>query len=135
MDLIAMAREIGKGIQQDERYKKATGDAAAVNASAEIKEKISAFEDLRVQLEAAMAQSVPGQQDSEVMDLDEKMHALYDEINAHPLMMTYNESRHEFEELINFLTHIITGSANGENPDEIQMESCTGSCSTCGGCH
>lgn len=135
MNLIEMAREIGKEIQRDERYLKATGDAAAVNASVELKEMVGRFEEMRAQLEVAMAKGVPGKEDQEVLDLDEKLHALYDEINAHPLMMTYNASRGEFENLINHLTRIITGSANGENPDEIEMSACTGSCSSCGGCH
>ena len=135
MDLIATAREMGREIQKDERYIKATADAAAVNASAELKEKVDRFQEMRARMEALMQSSVPGLEDKEVYELDEKMHALYNEINAHPLMAAYQESRKEFEALINHLTHIITGSANGENPDEIEESSCTGSCSSCGGCH
>ena len=40
------------------------------------------------------------------------------------------------EKMINFIQAIITGSANGEDPDTIEEpSSCSGSCSSCSGCH
>jgi len=136
MDMIEMAREIGRALQKDQSYLKATADARTVNDNPQLAKMVSDFEEMRARMEAALQAGVPGQQDEEVMNLDEKMHDLYHEINEHPAMAAYNESRAELEHIVNHIIKIITGSANGENPDEIMMEEeCTGSCCTCGGCH
>ena len=136
MDMIEMAREIGRTLQQDERYIRATNDSQLVNASEELKKMISDFDDVRAKMEFEMAQA-KGQMNDTIMDLDEQMHAHYDRIYSHPLMVNYEASRKELEALVNYMMKIITASANGQNPDTVLEEedvNCTGSCSTCGGC-
>ena len=136
MDMIEMAREIGRTLQQDERYIRATNDSQLVNASEELKKMISDFDDVRAKMEFEMAQA-KGQMNDTIMDLDEQMHAHYDRIYSHPLMGNYEASRKELEALVNYMMKIITASANGQNPDTVLEEedvNCTGSCSTCGGC-
>ncbi len=136
MDMIEMAREIGRTLQQDERYIRATNDSQLVNASEELKQMISDFDDVRAKMEFEMAQA-KGQMNDTIMDLDEQMHTHYDRIYSHPLMVNYEASRKELEALVNYMMKIITASANGQNPDTVLEEedvNCTGSCSTCGGC-
>ena len=134
MDMIAMARELGKAIQQDERYIRATEGANKVNSSKKLAKMVDEFNDMRNQIEFLAAQG-PEANSEEVMALDEKMHALYDEINSEPVMMEYTAARMEFETFVNHIIKIITGAANGENPDEIEMDTCGGSCDHCSGCH
>ncbi len=136
MDMIEMAREIGRTLQQDERYIRATQDSQLVNESEELKQMLSDFEDLRAKLEFEMALA-KGQANDAIMELDEQMNAHYSRIYSHPLMVNYEASRKELEALVNFVMRIITSSANGVDPDSIAEEedvNCTGSCSTCGGC-
>lgn len=134
MDMIAAAREIGKAIQQDERYIKANSCAAEVNASQSLAKLVDELNEMHVKMEVLAAKG-PDANREEVMDLDEKMHTLYDRINSDPVMMAYTAARVEFEEFVNHIIKIITGSANGENPDEINLDSCGGSCEHCSGCH
>ena len=43
----------------------------------------------------------------------------------------------EIDEMMNYIVEILTLCVNGEDPDTCEPEehSCSGSCSTCGGCH
>jgi len=135
MDMIEMAREIGKVLQQDERFLKATAQAQVVNESEDLRRMVGEFEDLRGRLDAAAADN-PAEHSELIQSLNEQMRLQYEAINAHPLMTQYEASRKELERAVNFIIRIITGAANGEDPATIQEEiDCTGSCSTCGGCH
>ena len=134
MDMIAMAREIGRAIQQDERYIRATEGANNVNSSEKLAKMVNEFNDMRNQIEFLAAQGADANNE-EVMALDEKMRTLYDDINSEPVMMEYTAARMEFETFVNHIIKIITGAANGENPDEIEMDTCGGSCDHCSGCH
>ena len=50
-------------------------------------------------------------------------------------MIGYNEAKDRFDALLNRVLTIIRKSAEGEDPDTADLTpSCTGSCSTCGGC-
>ena len=52
-------------------------------------------------------------------------------------MVAYNEAKRECENLVNYIDAIINTAMNGGDPMTVQepSASCTGSCSTCGGCH
>ena len=51
-------------------------------------------------------------------------------------MIAYNEAKRECEALVNYIDAIINAAMNGGDPMAVQepSASCTGSCSTCGGC-
>ena len=66
----------------------------------------------------------------------QKVENIYDEIGNSPEMRAYNAAKAALESELNFVNQIITGSANGEDPDLIEQRmSCNGSCASCGGCH
>ena len=106
MDMIEMAREIGRTLQQDERYIRATNDSQLVNASEELKQMISDFDDVRAKMEFEMAQA-KGQMNDTIMDLDEQMHTHYDRIYSHPLMVNYEASRKELKDQITAIVNSI----------------------------
>ena len=64
-------------------------------------------------------------------------HPLYGKIMNHPGMVAYNEAKTAAEAMVNYIDAIINTAMNGGDPMTVQepSESCTGSCSTCGGCH
>ena len=64
------------------------------------------------------------------MDLNNK-------IMADEGMTAYNEAKKDCENLVNYIDAIINTAMNGGDPMTVQepSASCTGSCSTCGGCH
>ena len=62
---------------------------------------------------------------------------MYGKIMADEGMTAYNEAKRDCENLVNYIDAIINTAMNGGDPMTVQepSESCTGSCSTCGGCH
>lgn len=136
MDIIAMARELGKAIQQDELYKKMNEASAATEKSEELQRKINEFSDLRLQLNKEVMKSEDEKSEDLIAELDSKLRTLYQSVTDDPAMMAYNAAKAELESTLNFISQIITGSANGQDPDMIEQQvSCSGSCSSCGGCH
>lgn len=134
MDIIKMTRELGKAIQQDERYKAYAAAQTANDEDTELQKLISDFEQTRTAVNAEVSRSDRDQQ--KVDSLNEKLRELYAGIMRNENMAAFNKAQDELEQLISDVNQIITMCANGEDPDtcEIKPRNCSGSCSTCGGC-
>ena len=53
-----------------------------------------------------------------------------------PVMVEYNTAKAMLDQLMNDVNTVLTKTLDGEDPETCDIEaSCTGSCSTCGGCH
>lgn len=136
MNAIDMARELGKLIQQDERYA-AYYKAQDVNDKDEaLQEMINEFNMKRVKLNTEMSKS---DKDSEKLaELDAEIKSLYGNIMANENMAAYNTAKNAMDGLLSQINMIITLSANGEDPETCPSEQpsggCGGSCSSCSGC-
>ena len=78
-----------------------------------------------------------GEKDADKMTaLDTDIRALYDEIMNLPEMAEFDRKKEQFDKLVQSITYILQQSAQGEDPMTCPSvaPSCTGSCSTCGGC-
>lgn len=136
MNVIEMTRELGKLIQEDERYKRYRTACDENDKDTEIQNKIGEFNMKRMQLSQEMQKP---EKDADVMTtLDNDIKALYDEIMGMPKMAEFNSAKDELDKLLGSVNYIITMAANGEDPmtcPEEQPHSCSGSCASCGGCH
>ena len=135
MDIIEMARELGKQIQQDDRYIALRLATQSNDEDQHLQDMIGEFNLKRVALNQEVQKA---DKDQEKMNtLDKEIKALYQEIMSYPKMVVYNGAKKEVDALMNYINRILVLSVNGEDPDSVEMSdvSCTGSCSTCGGCH
>jgi len=136
MDAISMARELGKQIQADERYK-AYHTARELNDKDEALQKLIAdFNEKRMELSGEMAK--PDKDTDKLQQLDGEIKTLYGNIMKNENMTAFNNAKEAMDELLSQVNFIITASANGEDPETCPTEmphSCGGSCATCGGCH
>ncbi len=134
MDAITLARELGKAIQQDQRYIDFRQAEKTNDEDLELQKMIAEFNNVKTELNAQMSKS---EKDSDkIKELDEKFKTLYNDIINRPDMLVYNEAKTKLDKVLSFVNQIIIGSVNGENPDEIEEQvGCTGSCSGCSGCH
>ena len=134
MDIITMARELGKLIQQDERYKRIDAAKKANDEDEKLQELIAKFNLKRSELSVEMSQE--NKNPEKLNQLDKELKALYQEVMANPNMAEFNAAKAEVDGMMNFISTILYGSVNGEDPDTIEMQaSCGGSCSGCSGCH
>lgn len=136
MTVIEMARELGKALQEDERYKKYQEAKIKNDKDVELQNMIGDFNVKRMQLNQEMQKK---EKDADAMKhLDAELKEVYNKIMANPNMAEFTAAQEKVEKLINSVNFIISMAANGEDPmtcPEEQPASCGGSCSTCGGCH
>lgn len=134
MDIIKMARELGKAIQQDDKVI-AYNLARQHNESDEkLQELIGKFNLKRLELNNVLGKA--DRDTDRIAQLDKEIKEIYAEVMNNPNMIAYNTTKQEVDRMMNFVTQILTGSVNGEDPDSIEEQTgCSGSCEGCSGCH
>ena len=134
MDVIAKARELGKAIQQDERFIRYAKARLANDDDKELQDAIGEFNLVRMELDREV--NSDEKNDDKVKELNEKLRKVYSSVMSSPAMVEYNTAKAALDTLVNEVNVIISKSIDGEDPDTCDTTSgCTGSCDSCGGCH
>lgn len=134
MDIIEKARELGKLIQQEESYialQKAQADA---DADMDLQNLIGDFNMKRMSINNEASKK---DKDSDKLAfLNSQMREDYSKIMSNKNMIAYNEAKDAFDVIANRVLAIVQQSAEGADPEtaDYSTSSCSGSCSTCGGC-
>ena len=129
-----MARELGKAIQQDERFIRYAKARLANDSDSALQEAIGQFNIARMELDREV--NSENKDDEKVKLLNENLRKVYGDIMSSPAMVEYNTAKAELDTMVNEVNVIISKSIDGEDPETCDLHSgCTGSCSTCGGCH
>ena len=134
MNLIKQAREMGKMIQASEEYKRLQAAKEKNDNDAELQDLIGQFNLKRMELNNQLAKS--DKDDEKLEKLNHEMRDLYQKIMTNQNMAEYEQAKNEMDMLMNQVNTILVMCVNAEAPDTCDpAPSCTGSCSTCGGCH
>ena len=134
MDIIQMAREIGKAIQQEDAYLKLRIAQQNSDNDKELQNLIGEFNLKRIAINNEAQKS--DRDDDKLQQLNKEMRSVYANIMKNENMTAYNEAKQQLESVLQRVLAIISQSADGEDPETTDYSpSCTGSCSTCGGCH
>ncbi len=135
MDVIELTRELGKAIQQDDRYIAYMLAKQVNDNDKELNEDVEKFSKLREELNEVMKKDVQASETDHLKELDENIKATYKKIMSNKNMVVFQAAQKNLEDLINNVQQIITMCANGDDPETCQPSSgCSGSCATCGGC-
>lgn len=133
MDIIEMTRELGKALQNDDRFIAYSLAKQANDNDAELNKLIEEFEKMRSDLNTELCKE--DKDTDRIKELDEGIKSRYKKIMENRNMIVFTGAQNALESLVNNMNQIITMCANGEDPDTCQPSTgCTGSCSTCGGC-
>ena len=134
MDIIEMTRKLGVEIQQQEVFKTYIKAKAANDNDVELQDMIGQFNVIRMQLDQALSSEEKNEEN--VKELNTQLRDIYTAIMGRETMMNYNVAKGELDALVNQINAIITLTVNGEDPLTCDISSgCTGSCSSCSGCH
>ncbi|MBE6894205.1 MAG: YlbF family regulator [Ruminococcaceae bacterium] len=108
---------------------------AMVDKDQELQEMIGKFNLVKYNLNAEMMN--PEADNDKLNQLDLELNTLYEEIMESENMVAYNEAAADVDRLTKHIQAIITTTVNGGDPMTVELpeEGCTGSCSTCSGCH
>ncbi|MCQ2440434.1 MAG: YlbF family regulator [Clostridia bacterium] len=135
MDIIEATRELGKAIQKDERFIRYAKAKLTNDNDEDLQNGIGEFNTVRMNLDREM--SAEKQDEEKIKELNEKLRSIYAEVMASTAMLEYNSAKGELDAMLNDINSIIMQCVEGAEPStcEPEVHNCTGSCSTCGGCH
>ncbi len=134
MKILEITRQLGAAIQADETYKKFYEAKAACDNDAALQEAIGRFNLERMNLDNELAKEE--KDNDKITELNESLRKTYGEVMMNPSMTAYNEAKSQLDVIVNQINGIIELCLNGEDPATCEPHSgCSGSCSTCGGCH
>ncbi len=134
MDIIELSRELGRKIQQEESYIAMQEANKACENDEALQALIGEFNLKKLALNEKI--SATEQDKDAVAALNTEMRKIYADIMVNENMIKLNESKSQFDTIINRVFAIVSNSANGEDPNTTDYQaSCSGSCSSCSGCH
>ena len=133
--IIELAREIGRQLQQSETYIRYNMAKQAADDDGELQQLISEFNMIRVNISSETSKSEEERDPEQIRSLNEDMSKVYAKIMTNESMINYNDAKDELDIILQRVNAIIQKSSEGEDPDTADYAaSCSGSCSTCGGC-
>lgn len=136
MDAIKMARELGKAIQQDEKYLKYIEAKKANEADAALNELIGKLNLIQLSYQAEAEKETPDE--AKMKQFDEEFRSIYGDVMINENMKKFEEARQGVDDMMNYIMQLLSLCVNGEDPDTCEPApaegGCTGNCSSCGGC-
>lgn len=134
MDMIELAREIGKQIQQDASYINVKAAEQACDEDKNLQQQIADFNMKRMTL--SQESNKQPRDDQKVAKLNQELRECYEKVMSNENMSGYNNAKTELDHKIKHIIDIITMSAEGADPDTVQEQTdCGHDCSCCSGCH
>ncbi len=132
-DVIALARQLGHAIQEQDEYKNIVAAKNAADADEGLQNLITEFNVKRVAINAEACKT--DRDEDTLKKLNEEMRTAYSDIMSNENMKAYNDAKQAFDKVLQRVLAIVQQSADGQDPDTTDFsEDCTHDCSTCGGC-
>ncbi|MBE6727675.1 MAG: YlbF family regulator [Ruminococcaceae bacterium] len=135
MTILEASRKLGAAIQQDERFIRYAKAKIANDTDETLQKNIGEFNVTRMELDRVANEEV--RDEEKVRELNEKLRSIYAEVMSSSVMAEYNAAKSDLDRMLNDINSVIMQCVEGAVPETCEPEqpSCTGSCSTCGGCH
>ena len=134
MGIIEATRNLGVEIQKDERFIRFIKAKLANDNDEALQNQIGEFNTVRMNLDREMNNET--QDEAKITELNEKLREIYTSVMSSKAMLEYNTAKAELDAMLNDINSIIMQCVDGEDPATVEPHtSCSGSCSTCGGCH
>lgn len=135
MDTIELFKKAAAALQTDPCYLALDAARKANDTNEALQDMIGEFNLARLDLNNEVSKDE--RDDAKVAELNAKVNTLYSEIMASEGMIAYNAAKAEAEAMISHIDAIINTAMNGGDPMSVQAPEagCSGSCSSCSGCH
>ena len=134
MGIIEATRNLGVEIQKDERFIRFIKAKLANDNDETLQNQIGEFNTIRMNLDREMNNET--QDEEKIRELNEKLREIYTAVMSSKTMLEYNTAKADVDAMLNDINSIIMQCVEGEDPMTAEPQTaCTGSCSTCGGCH
>ena len=136
MSLESALRELGKAIQEDERFTVLQAAAKVNDADENLQKQMQELQLISLKFQQEMQKGEAADKDR-ITELQTQYQDLYTEIMAMPNMLAYSAAASEMEQMAQYISGMIGLFFDGQDPAtcELPPQDCTHDCSTCGGCH
>ncbi|MBE7056940.1 MAG: YlbF family regulator [Ruminococcaceae bacterium] len=114
MDVIKMARELGKAIQADERYKNILVAIEKNEADTELKPLVDRVQAIQTKYQAGID---AGKTQEDLDPLDKEFQEVYAKIMQNENMKNYESAQKEMDSMMKNIVQILTLCANGADPN------------------
>ena len=131
MDVIGQARQLGKAIQEDERFISLQLTQQQADADELLQEMLGKYASQREALIAETKNSGPG--GPKIEEMNAQLGKLYADILQNENMKNFLAAQDELGKFTGHIAQIIQGSAEGQDPDTIEYQERRGGCGG-GGC-
>lgn len=134
MGIIEATRNLGVEIQKDERFIRYIKAKLANDNDEALQNQIGEFNTVRMNLDREM--NAETQDETKIRELNEKLREIYTAVMSSKSMLDYNTAKAELDSMLNDINSIIMQCVDGEDPTTAEPHTgCSGSCSSCSGCH
>lgn len=135
MGILEATRALGAEIQKDERFIAFAKAKLENDSNEDLQEAIGNFNTVRMNLDMEMGKETPDEE--KIQELNERLRVIYTSIMSTGAMLNYNNAKANLDAMLNDINSIIMQCVEGAEPSTCEPEthSCTGSCSSCSGCH
>ena len=135
MDVIELARELGKAIQQDERFLAMQIARQNSDNDDELQQLIGEFNLKRMAINNEAAKD--DRDEAKLQQLNSELRETYAKVMQNKNMNAYNEAKELMDNMLKRINAIISISAEGGDPEiaDLTEDTCGGYCSSCAGCH
>ena len=128
MDILDAAKEIGIALEQSEEFKQLDEATKIQNNDDEAQRLIGEYNLVRLQLRQKMQGK--DMTDEQLNQIRMQLADEFDKLMQYEIIKNYIDAKEKFDNLYNKVKNVIDFYASGE-----KSGGCSGSCSTCGGCH
>ena len=135
MDVIELFKQAAVAMQSDMRYLALDAARRAMDSDQELQDLIGQFNLARMDLNNEMVKDE--RDEAHINELNNRVSQLYQQVMNHEKMKDFNEAKAEAEKMVAHIDAIINTAMNGGDPMLVQEPpgGCSGSCSSCAGCH
>mgnify|MGYP002590550322 FL=1 len=135
MDTIDLFKKAAAALQTDPCYLALAAAREANDKDEALQDMIGEFNLARLDLNNEISKDE--RDDAKVAELNAQVNELYSKIMSTGSMAAYNEAKAEAEAMVSHIDAIINTAMNGGDPMSVQQPEagCSGSCSSCSGCH
>lgn len=137
MDIMEMAKDLARAIQQDQRYLNMVDAKENNDKDDQLQEMMKEFNMLRVKLNNEVSKEdsqEPVNQDRK-KEIEDKIDQVYADIMSNNSMVKYAQAKEELDTVVKKINTMLAYAVNGMDPEMAESSGCGGSCSSCAGCH
>jgi cell fate (sporulation/competence/biofilm development) regulator YlbF (YheA/YmcA/DUF963 family) len=133
---IQAARELGKVLQQDERYIAYHAAKEKNDADTELNDSINEFNLIRQKLNMEATKKIEERDKDKIEALNSEAQDVYAKVMENPNMVGFTAAKADMDEMISEVSAIISLCCDGEDPDTCTLEppAPAGGCGSGGGC-